>query len=220
MLTKLMTLLYPPKCILCRKPLKKQETDLCHKCRSEAPLFTKQKFKPSFLAGWTAVWYYKDKPRKSILRYKFGNARCYANAYGRLLAMKLQTQQLHSCDILTWVTSGRSSYRKRGFDHVELIAQAVAQELGIALTKTLVKTRKTKVQSKLISASQRRANVLGAYKVISPQAVAGKKILLLDDILTSGATASECARVLLTAGAREVNFAAVAAAYYDNKKTM
>lgn len=218
MLSGLMTLLFPPKCILCRKLLSKQETDLCHKCRAEAPIYTKPKNKPSFLARWTAVWYYKDNPRKSILRYKFGNARSYAGAYGRLLAMKLQTEDLHECDILTWVTTGPRRRWKRGFDHVQSIAESVAEELGIPLTKTLIKMRRTRVQSSLSDSAQRKANVLGAYKVICPETIAGKKILLLDDVLTTGATASECARTLLTAGAKEINFAAVAAAYHDTKK--
>ena len=59
--------------------------------------------------------------------------------------------------------------------------------------------------------TKRRANVLGVYRVTAPEAIRGKRVLLLDDILTTGATASEAARVLLTAGAEEVHCAAVAA---------
>ena len=66
-------------------------------------------------------------------------------------------------------------------------------------------------RSSIREREQRRANVLGAYRAIRPEALAGKRILLLDDIITTGATVSECARVLQTAGAAQVLCAAVAA---------
>ena len=79
------------------------------------------------------------------------------------------------------------------------------------------KIRQTKPQSRLKDVAARRANVLGAYRVIEPELINGKRVLLLDDIITTGATVSECAKVLLIAGAKVVSCAAVAAASYDNK---
>ena len=78
--------------------------------------------------------------------------------------------------------------------------------------KTLVKIRNTPPQSSLRGFARRKANVLGAYQVADPQRIKDKRILLLDDVITTGATASECARTLLTAGAKEVTFAAIATA--------
>lgn len=210
-------LLFPPKCTLCQTLLTKQETDLCHHCRIQTPEFQKGKFNFSFLAGWTAVWYYKDDVRQSLLRYKFYNARSYAEIYGRFLAMKLQRDGLDHFDILTWVPTGTVRRLKRGYDHVALIGKSVSRELGQPLTKVLKKVRNTPPQSGIHDPAGRRANVLGAYRVIDPDAITGKKVLLLDDIITTGATVSECARVLLTAGAKEVTCAAVAAASHDNK---
>lgn len=211
MIDRLTGLLFPPKCILCRRLLAKNETDLCHKCRQEVQEFTYAKKKYSFIAGWTALWYYKDKARQSLLRYKFNNLRSYADAYGRLLAMRLMNDEMTDFDILTWIPVGKKRLRKRGYDQVRLIAYAVGRELGVKPVPTLIKHRDTPPQSGIKDAAQRRANVLGAYRCTAPQLVAGKRILLLDDIITTGATASECARVLLTAGAREVFCAAVAA---------
>ena len=76
---------------------------------------------------------------------------------------------------------------------------------------TLKKIRHNRPQSGITGAEKRKANVLGAYRAVSPDKVAGKRVLLLDDILTTGATMSEAARVLKTAGAKEVHGAAVAA---------
>ena len=215
MLHRLTLLLFPPKCVLCRKLLTKEETDLCHHCRTHAPAFSKGNFKLSFVARWTAVWYYKDEVRQSILRYKFSGRRSYAPAYGRMLAMKLQTAGFEDFDVLTWIPISRQRRWKRGFDQVELLAQAVGEELGVTPVKCLKKIRNTPPQSGIKSAAARRANVLGAYKVLDPEPFRDKRILLLDDIITTGATASECARVLMTAGAKEITVASLAAASHN-----
>ena len=81
---------------------------------------------------------------------------------------------------------------------------------------TLQKIRHTKPQSATGNAAHRRANILNAYRVIDPSLIADKRILLLDDIVTTGATASECARTLLTAGAKEVKLATLAVASFEN----
>ena len=82
----------------------------------------------------------------------------------------------------------------------------------------LHKIRNNRPQSRIRGQAQRRANVLGAYVTVDQEKLAGKRILLLDDIITTGATAGECARVLLTAGAKDVYCAAVAAARSQKKK--
>ena len=100
----------------------------------------------------------------------------------------------------------------------ELLGLCAAAELGMELTPTLIKVRHTKPQSTVGGLSQRKANILGAYRVIDPDLVKGKRILLLDDILTTGATASECARMLLTAGAKEVKLATLAVASHEKQR--
>lgn len=217
MLHRLFAFLFPPKCTLCRKLLAKQETDLCHSCRKNAPEYLKAKFKIPFVAGWTAIWYYKDNVRSSLLRYKFYNARSYANVFGRLLGMKLLKAYPEGFDVLTWVPISYLRRLRRGYDQVELLALATGKELGITPVRTLKKIRNTPPQSGIRDISQRRANVLGAYRAVDPDLIKGKRILLLDDVVTTGATVSECARVLLTAGAKEVFCAAIAAAPHDKK---
>ena len=205
-------LLFPPKCVLCGKLLEKEESDLCRQCRVEAPAYPNHKSAPQFLDSFAAVWYYEGNVRKSLLRYKFHNARSFAPAYGRFLAMKLLQTHPEGFDVLTWVPVSRCRKFRRGYDQVELIARAVGTELGMSPVRLLKKIRHNRPQSGISDAAQRRANVLGVYQVVPGQDIAGKRILLLDDILTTGATAGEAARVLLTAGAKEVHCAAVAAA--------
>ena len=209
-------LLFPPKCVLCKSFLSKEETDLCRGCRESQLEYNGSKIKISFLAQWTGLWYYKKNVRLSILRYKFYGRRNYAQSYGRLLAMKLLKEGWDDTDLLTWIPISRQRKRKRGYDQSQLLAAAVAKELGMQEVALLQKIRNTKPQSTMGSAAHRRANILGAYEVMDPALVRGKRILLVDDIITTGATASECARTLLTAGAKEVKLATLAVASFEN----
>jgi ComF family protein len=210
-------LLFPPKCILCKTILSKDETDLCHNCRKNAPEFSRAKSNIPFIAHWTALWYYKDDVRKSIHRFKFGNHRHYAAPYARLLAVRLLEVYSEPFDFLTWVPVSGLRKLKRGYDQSALLAKAVALELGVPAVSALKKVRHTPPQSQLRDAAQRRANVLGAYRIVKKTNLTGKRILLLDDVITTGATASECAKTLLSANAKEVCFAAIAAASHDKK---
>lgn len=204
-------LLFPPKCVLCRGLLKQEETDLCHSCRADAPEFPVRKTKPQFLDSFAAVWYYEGSVRESLLRFKFRGARSYAGCYGRHLAMVLAKTDPEGYDLLTWVPVSTLRKLGRGYDQVELIARVTARELGMEAVPALKKIRHNRPQSRIPDAAARRANVLGVYRVKDPESLSGKRVLLLDDILTTGATMSEAARMLKTAGAKEVHGAAVAA---------
>ena len=215
----ILELLFPSRCMLCRRLLSREETDLCSDCRKNAPVFPRLeknchpfgKTKLQFLDSFTAVWYYEGNVRNSILRYKFHRARQLAGGYGRLLAMKLQNEYPEGFDYLTWVPVSDRRKRQRGYDQSELLAQSVGRELGMAPVRLLKKIRDNPPQSGT-EAENRKANVLGVYRYSGTESIRGKRILLLDDVFTTGATAEECARVLLTAGAQRVSCGTIAAA--------
>lgn len=209
----ILSLLFPRRCALCRTVLGKDQTDLCAQCRCEGPEYSQGKLNLQFVDSFTAVWYYKGKVRESLHRYKFGRQRHLAECYGRMLAMKLLLTNPEGFDLITWVPISPLRKLKRGFDQDQVLAKIVARELGIPCARTLKKVRNNPPQSGLSDYSRRRANVLGVYRLAGKKPLAGKRILLVDDILTTGATASECARMLLTAGAKEVHCAAVASAH-------
>lgn len=215
---RILDIFFPAKCLLCQRVLSRDETDLCHNCRKDTEEYPKPKHKISFVAGWTAMWYYNGNVRHSLLLYKFYNRRSYGAVYGRLLAMMLSSKRLCDYDILTWVPVSRRRRWLRGYDQVELIARSAGQELNTPAIAVLKKIKHTKPQSRLPGYAQRKANVMGVFSVPDPALIAGKRILLLDDIITTGATVSECARVLLTAGAKEVSCAAVAALNKDKHR--
>ncbi len=208
----IMGILFPPKCILCGRVLEKEELDLCRGCRIEAPEYRNRKRKPQFLDSFAAVWYYEGNVRGSLLRFKFRNARSYAEGYGRLIAMVLQREHPEGFDLLTWIPVSPLRRCRRGYDQAALLAKAVGRELGWKPVPLLKKVRHNPSQSGIRDDRRRRANVQGVYRLKGNTDIAGKRILLIDDILTTGSTAGEAARVLRDAGAAEVHCAAVAAA--------
>lgn len=205
----LLDLLYPRKCIFCGCLLE-QRTYLCESCKKEAPYFKNSKRKLQFLDSFTAVWYYKGYVRESLLRYKFCHGLYLIEPYGRFLAARIRQQYPDGFDVLTWVPTSPFRNIKRGYDQSHLLAKAVGKELGMKPRRLLFKIRHNPPQSGLSNAAMRRGNVIGVYRVLQKNQVRGKRILLLDDILTTGATAGECARMLKTAGAAEVHCAVVA----------
>ncbi len=208
----LLEFLFPPKCVLCGKILRNGELDLCRECRLTAPTYPNRKKKLHFLDSFAAVWYYEGNVRRSLLRYKFQGRRSYAGSYGRMLAMVLEREYPEGFDVLTWVPVSRLRRLRRGYDQAKLLAIAVGRELNLEPVPVLQKIRNNRPQSGLKGGEARRANVLGVYQLREGVNLTGKRVLLIDDILTTGATAGECARMCLGAGAREVHCAAVAAA--------
>ena len=104
-------------------------------------------------------------------------------------------------DLLTWAPVSRARKRSR----------ESGKQLGMEPVRTLRKVKNPPAQSALPDPAQRRANVSGAYAPETPERFAGKRILLIDDIVTTGATLSECSRTLLLADASDVVYAALAA---------
>ena len=206
-----LSLLFPNKCVLCGGFLTAKETDLCHKCRADAPKYTKSKRKIPLVAQWTAVWYYKGDVRQSIHRFKFANARRYADVYARQMAVAIiQAGFADSFDCITWVPISFLRYLKRGYNQSALMAKALSKELGVPTQRLLKKVRHTPAQSGIQGGAQRKANIANAYIAIYTENIHGRKVLLVDDVLTTGATVSECAKTLTTAGVSKLYFVAVA----------
>ena len=128
--------------------------------------------------------------------------RGYKKLVGRL-ATPLMLQSLGDgrFDAVVPVPLHRSRLRKRGFNQAELLARGVAAEINAPLSDTLKVVRSTRDQVEL-SAAQRRVNVAGAYRTSAPHR---GKVLLIDDVFTTGATMSACASTLVRAGAQEVH---------------
>lgn len=210
----LLDIIFPPRCTFCRKFLKNGERQICGSCVKTLPYCNEER-KGDFFTLCVAPLYYKGSVRGSILRFKFKNATNYAACYGRMLSECIAKSLSGQYDYITWVPLSKKRLKKRGYDQAMLLAMATALELGEVALELLIKTIDIPAQSGLGAREKRKANVSGAYEVMDPELIRDKRILLIDDIVTTGSTLSECARMLLMAGAESVVCAALAAAERD-----
>lgn len=138
-----------------------------------------------------------------ILRFKFGDRPQLARPLAGMLAEVWRSQNT-SVDLISSIPLGIRRRRERGYDQAQLLAKGLAQELNLPYREILVRRRETKAQSRL-SREERLRNVQGCFSLLSPPvALQGKRILMVDDVLTTGATMTESSRVLLAGGAMKV----------------
>ncbi len=204
-------LFFPPKCVFCEKLIEKGL--ICPDCERTLPYNLKPFRGVEFAENCTAPLKYEGRVRESILRFKFGKRQSYSAQYAAMIAEALKRDRMENFDGICWVPVHVLRRLKRGYDQAELIARELAGITGKPCVRYLVKTRNTGRQSRIKGAAARRANVTGAYRAVHKRELRSKRLLLVDDIITTGATASECAKTLLAAGADRVYCASAATAH-------
>lgn len=207
-----MDLLFPPRCPFCGRLL--LHTGVCPKCLAALP-WTENAVR--HLPGGpdcAAPLWYEGLAREGLLRLKFRDSPAGAQPLGELAARCAAACFPGAFDTVTWVPVSRRRRWQRGYDQSRLLARSVGRCLGLPVMGLLEKTVDNPAQSGIADAAARRANVLGVYRARS--GALGRRVLLVDDICTTGATLCECARELRLAGAQSVT--CVAAALSREKK--
>lgn len=193
----------PPLCEACGLPVRGEDTPapICPACASRRPLFGRAR----------AVWLYGGAAKDLILRLKYADREDLALPLGRLMA-RAGAELLHEADLLVPVPLHLRRLVARRFNQAALLARAVARASGVpAAVDALRRTRATPPLAEL-SREEREASLIDAFAV-RPRwrgRIAGRRIVLIDDVLTSGATAEACAEALLAAGAASVDVLAAA----------
>ena len=198
----LLDLLYPPKCPFCGRVLERGEEGWCASCQQDLP-WTEPgggKSVEGCAACLSPLWY-RDGAREGMHRYKFGGGRGHARLFGELMAQCLRDRWDGPVDLITWAPLHPKRKKERGYDQAELLAQRVGGLTGLPVESTLEKHRATAVQSQTEGDEARKANVRGAYRALPGLDLTGKRVVLVDDVATSGATLAECAAALRAAGA-------------------
>ncbi len=179
----------PPLCPRCGAGRTGEE---CAECRGKELLF----------AGATVLGRYEGKLREAVLQLKFRGSRHLADEFGRRLASRLP----RSFDLVVPVPMSRWKLLVRGYNTADLVAERLARHAGLPYSRRrLRKVRRTRPQSEL-AMEERLVNPRGAYRA---RPAAGR-VLLVDDVLTTGATANACTEALRAAGAAEVHLAVIA----------
>ena len=209
-LERVLDLFYPPRCAFCRRLLPDSEDGVCKRCLNTLPRTpagsTRDVKNTEFCV---APLLYEGTVRDSLLRYKFGGVTAYGHVYADFLAKCIDENGI-SCDIITWVPLSRKRLRRRGYDQARILAEETAKKLGLPCEKLLEKRVDNRPQSTVGDAEKRRANAKGVYVCPDPDKLKGRRVLLIDDIVTTGSTIAECASILKNAGCLAVYAAAAA----------
>lgn len=211
-----MGVLFTKRCVLCDTLLPAAGTGksmLCSACAAELRQTYRCRHMP-YVAGAddaAAALYYTGKVRDAMQRFKFQHKQHYADWFAAqmlpLLAERLDTWQP---DLITFMPIGWLRGRERGYNQAELLARAVAEPLGLPCRATLRKRAFTPKQSEQKDAAARQKNAERAFLPLTNAEVRGQAIVLVDDIVTTGATAAAAVRLLREMGAARVYVLAAA----------
>ena len=194
-------------CPECEKTSVKLGTDICGKCgrvlANEAEFCdTCIRNERAFVRA-RSCYVYEGAPKKFVYRLKFGGRR-YLAAFIAEAMVDRYLDCGFECDCVVAVPLSAKRKRKRGYNQSELIAEELSSRLKLPLIDgALVKTKENKPQTKL-TRREREENVRGVYEVTSPETFKGRRVLVVDDVMTTGATLGEVSRVLYKAKARSV----------------
>ena len=206
---RVLELIYPSKCPFCGRLLAEDaaEDSICPECRAALPWTGAGAVsRGSYYSACVSPLYYRDRARQGLLRFKFRHRSAAGRCFGRLMARCVLEKIPWKIDLVTYVPLSLLRLRKRGYSQSRLLAEALAAQLGLPCLRLLRKRRHTTPLSGVKEEERRRAIVSGAF-ALRPGAeasIAGKCVLLVDDVITTGATLGECSRLLLTAGADRV----------------
>lgn len=204
----LLDLLFPPKCPFCRRVL--DAPGMCPACEASLPWTDEagglRELRGGLLCA-APLWYENDV-REAVRRFKFHGGVSAAGPLGELIARAAAERFSGEFDVVAWVPVSAKRLRKRGYDQSRLLAERACALWGVEPEALLRKVRDNPAQSGLESAGDRWKNTRDVYEAQGD--AAGKRVLLIDDICTTGATLVSAAGTLLSAGAAGVVCAAAA----------
>ena len=216
LLENLVGIISPPVCINCGI----EGAVICHACTSviikpfgsrcylcnRLSSSSKTCTKCMRFGGPSHMWIsttYKDAPERLIELYKFGCHRPAGQALAKLMAQNLAEQTLPVDCLVVPVPTATSRIRERSFDHAALLARQIARHAKLEYSPALGRLG----QSRQVGASrsQRLSQTLKSYRIVQPNRIVGRNILLVDDVATTGATIQSVTKILRTSGARSIN---------------
>lgn len=178
-------------CATCGIPLQATEQETCGRCLAQPPRIARSR----------AAVAYDDLTRGLAIRLKYGRKVAIARTMARFMAPLVGEGEER---LLVPVPLHRTRLWSRGFNQSALVARELSRRLGITVAPSMLRRTRRTQPLKGMSLVQRRKTVAGAFAIADRSAVAGKTVILVDDVLTTGSTAEACARTLRRAGAARV----------------
>ena len=204
--TTLTYIIYPPLCPVC-KEIVDERGQICDDCMKKIFRLDTEKFLPKILSGVFHITKYRGGTRGILHKLKFDNNLAVLPTVKQILEKVSENAELKNfisqADIATFVPLHSERYKQRGYNQVEIIFKDFLLEKNLPVKNLLLRNKATPRLFKF-SAAERKKILNGAFSVADNANVYGKNILIVDDIYTTGATVSECARVLKNYGAKKI----------------
>lgn len=212
LLSDLAALLFPPHCAVCGEPLAPGERTVCTLCRATAPLtgYWREADNPMWRrcrdllpverASALLFFVHGSGWRRLIHGFKYRGAWRTARAMGGWYGERLRAGGLHDdVELVIPVPLHPLKRCRRGYNQSEYIAEGIAAQLGAAVDRRSLRRRRNTASQALRARHERAGNVEGAFAVRHPERLAGRHVLLVDDVMTTGSTLLSCAAELLRA---------------------
>lgn len=207
--------IYPPLCFLCQNRLEEKERFICFACWEgleilPQPFCTSQEYlrkvvgKVWFSAS-IAFYQYSPAVQRLIHQMKYQRMGSVANIFALVMGRRLkEVIGTIPVDYIVPIPLHYTRERERGYNQAKLLAVRISRESGIPLLENCIKRRRYTTQQAKLDKNKRYQNVRDAFCVKNAELIKDRTILLTDDVLTTGNTMNECARMLSCAGAREI----------------
>ena len=202
---RIISLLYPNRCPFCGKVINADKY-MCESCPKFLPYVTKPLLPPENVSRLYACCYYAYRARTAVLSMKYKGLIYPVDAFALMMYKMISKEHAHA---LVPVPSGFMSVQKRGFSTADKIAERISWFSGVPVLKAL-KARDDKQEQKMLNMKMRIENARQSFCINDKADIRGKKLILIDDVCTTGSTLSVCAELLTNAGAAEVTAAVFA----------
>lgn len=209
----LLNLIYPPKCGICGKLNENFLCNKCYKILENDAKFNVEKFEKlkNEFDEHIYMFKYEGAIRRIILQYKFQeNSYLYKTIVNFLLKNKKMFEIIKTYDTIVPVPISKKRKRTRGYNQSYLIAKDIANIVGIKLENRVLFKIKNIIEQSKLNKEDRLENIKGVYEIRNIKRVMNKKILLFDDIYTTGSTANECCRILKKANPKKIGVLTIA----------
>lgn len=214
MFRSLLDVLYPRTCLSCAELLSAAESDLCAGCARAIERAVPERSGGGPVGDVVALYVFEEEsPVRALLHaVKYGAIPSLGTRLGRALGVLVSERGIRA-GLVVPVPLSRRKMRERGFNQAARVAHGVSEVTGIPLADGILRRVRHTSSQTALTAQERRANVRGAFALArGARELDGMSCLLIDDVVTTGATVLECASVLRSAGASEVIVCAVAVA--------
>lgn len=203
----ILQLFFPNRCPVCGEVIYAND-DFCGDCRGKLNEFD-ENFSIERAESFTAVYVYDEATTPAIVLMKDGILGNSAYAFGKNLGEKLKENGIdENIDFIVPVPMYKDNLRKRGYNQAEYIGREIGDVINRTVKTGIIVKSKNTADQKTLSRYERRTNLKGVFKVTDAEEVKGKRLLVVDDVCTTGSTLAEITMELLKAGAKEVHCAA------------